>query len=283
VNRLGLILEGGGMRGVYTAGVLDCMADYKLWTDGIIGVSAGATHGCNFRSRQRGRNYRIDVEHSQNPKFMGVRSLLTTGDYFGADFCYRYLPDELDPFDYKTFQRAPSEFYAVCTDLETGSAVYEQIEDLKDKMDYLRASASMPLFSKIVEVDGKKLMDGGIADSIPVRKFTEMGYAKNIVILTQPADYRKKKNKLIPLLKLVYRRYPLFLKALEMRHEVYNDSLDLVSEKEKSGELFVFRPEEIDISRVERNPEKLKAVYHAAYRQAESRLRSLKEFMELGY
>ncbi len=281
MNRLGLILEGGGMRGVYTAGILDCLADHGLRADGIIGVSAGATHGCNFRSEQRGRNYRIDVEHSQSPKFMGMRSLLATGDYFGADFCYRYLPDVLDPFDYETFKKAPSKFYAVCTDLETGCAVYEEIEDLKNKMDYLRASASMPLFSRIVEINGKKLMDGGIADSIPVRKFMEMGYEKNIAVLTQMAAYRKKKNKLIPLLKLVYRRYPLFLKALETRNEVYNETLNLVSEKEKRGELFVFRPDEIDISRIERNPEKLKAAYHAAYRQAESQMPGLKEFMEL--
>lgn len=276
---LGLILEGGGMRGVYTAGILDVLADYQIKPAGIIGVSAGATHGCNYRSGQRGRNYRIDVTHSQNPRFMGLRSLVTTGDYFGADFCYRYLPDVLDPFDYEAFKASPISFYAVCSNLETGTAEYFEINDLKQNMDYLRASASLPLFSKIVKIKGKKLMDGGICDSIPLKKFTEMGYSKNIIVLTQPLHYRKTRNKLIPLLKIFYRRYPLFIQAMEKRHEVYNQTLDLISEKEKSGDVFVFRPEKIEISRIERNSEKLKELYFQAYRQAENLMPALKEFL----
>ena len=192
------------MRGMFTAGVTDVMMENGITFSGAIGVSAGAAFGCNYKSNQPGRAIRYNMRFSKDPRYCSFRSLLKTGDMFGADFCYREIPDKLDLYDYDEFERNPMEFYAVVTDVITGEPVYKKLNSCRgDEMKWLRASASMPLASKIVEVDGYKLLDGGIADSVPVKYFESIGYEKNVVILTQPEGYVKGENKLIPLMKLV--------------------------------------------------------------------------------
>lgn len=175
MKKTGLVLEGGGMRGIYTAGVLDLFMDRGLAFDGVIGVSAGAIHGCSFLAGQRGRNIRYYKKYCRDWRFMSLRNLLFTGDIAGGKFCYHTLPEQLDPFDYETFNRNPAEFYVCCSNVKTGKPEYLHLTDMKEQIDYLRASASLPLVSRIVKAGGKLLLDGGCTDSIPVKAFMEMG------------------------------------------------------------------------------------------------------------
>lgn len=193
-QKTGLVLEGGGMRGIYTAGVLDLFMDQGVTFDGVIGVSAGAIHGCSFLSGQRGRNIRYYKKYCQDPRFMSVRNLILTGDIAGERFCYHTLPEKLDPYDYTAFNNNPAEFYVGCSNVETGKPEYLHLTDMKQQIDYLRASASLPLVSKIVHAGGKKLLDGGCTDSIPVKAFMELGYPRNVVVLTRHRGYRKKQR-----------------------------------------------------------------------------------------
>lgn len=277
----GLVLEGGAMRGLFTAGVIDVMMEEKIEYDGIIGVSAGAAFGCNYKSGQIGRVVRYNTRFCRDKRFAGVGSLLKTGNIFNTEFAYGEVPLKYDIFDFKTYESNPMDFYVVCTDVETGEGVYHNYLGQNDHgFDWIRASASMPIVSQIVDIEGKKLLDGGIADSIPVKEFEKMGYDKNVVILTRPADYRKKKNTLMPLIRVKYRKYPKFVKAMEMRHIVYNETLDYIREQEKAGKLFVIQPKEsLNISKIEKNPEKIKAVYESGRKVMELRLEELKQFL----
>ncbi|MBQ7385110.1 MAG: patatin family protein, partial [Ruminococcus sp.] len=197
----GLVLEGGAMRGMFSAGVMDVLMENGIEFDGIVGVSAGAVFGCNYKSKQIGRTIRYNMKYIKDPRYCSLRSLIKTGDMFGRDFCYRKIPFELDVFDNETFKNNPTEFYLVATDIGTGKAIYKKIDSADEKgLLYMRASASMPLVSTIINVDGKEMLDGGISDSIPHEFFINKGYKKNLVILTQPKDYIKKKNSLIPLM-----------------------------------------------------------------------------------
>ena len=191
----GLVLEGGGMRGMFTAGVIDVMMEQCIEYDGAVGVSAGAVFGCNYKSRQIGRAIRYNLRFCKDPRYCSVRSLVKTGDLFGTDFCYRQIPNELDPFDVETYRNNPMEFYVVTTDVLTGQPLYHLCPN-GDEIDltWFRASASMPLASNIVEAEGRWMLDGGIVDAIPL-KFAEGKYDRNVVVLTQPTDYIKKKNK----------------------------------------------------------------------------------------
>jgi predicted patatin/cPLA2 family phospholipase len=281
MSSLGLVLEGGGMRGAYTAGVLDCFMQNKIEVDGVVGVSAGATHACNFISKQYKRNYRIDVIHARNPKFMSFRSFFKTGDFFGKDFCYDALPNEIDPFDYETFAQSKIPFYVVCTDLETGEAKYIPMTDLKKQMDYLRASASLPLLSKIVEIDGKKYLDGGVSDSIPIHFMEKQGFDHNIVVLTRPSTYRKKPVSFFSLIQKKYKDYPRFIHASAERHLVYNETLDYVQKQAQEKKAFVFRPSKnISISRLERSGAKLEKLYELGFQDALRQKDALDRFIE---
>lgn len=277
---LGLVLEGGAMRAIYVAGVLDVFMEHNIWPEGLIGVSAGAIHGSVYLGNQPGRTIRYYKKYCNHKKFMSFYSLLTTGSIVGEKFCYHDLPDRLDPFDYDTFRECGIPYYAVSTDLETGEAVYRQCTDLRTEMDYMRASASMPYVSRIVKRDGRKLLDGGVADSIPLDAFRRMGYDRNIVVLTQCAGYQKKPQN-PKMAKLFYRKYPKFIDALLRRHEVYNQSLRRVEELEQKGEIFLFRPsEDLGISRMEHDPARLEAQYNLGRKDAEARLDALKEWMK---
>ncbi|MBQ8404846.1 MAG: patatin family protein [Clostridia bacterium] len=277
----GLILEGGAMRGMFTAGVIDVMMENGIEFDGAIGVSAGAAFGCNYKSKQIGRVIRYNKRFVRDKRYCGLGVLLKTGDIYSAEFCYGEVPLKYDIFDFETFEKNPMEFYVVATDVETGEAVYHKYEGMADHgFDWIRASASMPIVSRIVEIDGRKLLDGGIADSIPVKYFESIGYNKNIAILTQCGGFQKKRNKAMPLIKLKYKKYPKLVETMANRHIVYNETLTYIEEKEKAGELFVIRPEtKLPVGRVEKNPEKLQEAYEIGRKTALKHLERIKLFL----
>ncbi len=263
----GLIMEGGAMRGMFTAGVTDVMMEHGLTFDGAIGVSAGAVFGINYKSNQPGRVIRYNTAYCRDKRYCSIRSLLFTGDLYGKEFCYHTIPDRLDIFDTDTYAASPMEFYAVCTDVDTGEAVYRRCDRWEgDGIEWLRASASMPLASRIIEItEGEKrhrLLDGGVADSIPVRAFEKMGYDRNVVILTQPEGYVKEKSSAFPLLRVVYGKYPRFIDAAARRHEVYNETLEYLRKREKEGAVYVIRPpKKLPVNHVEKDPAKLRECY----------------------
>ncbi len=278
--KTGLVLEGGGVRGIYTAGVLDVFYENGLKFDGVAGTSAGAVHGCSFLSGQKGRSIRYYMNYCKDPRFMSLRSWIKTGNVVETEFSYHTLPEKLDVYDFKAFSENETPFYAVCTNLETGEAEYIEIKDMKAQIDVIRASASLPYFSQIVEIEGKKYLDGGCSEAIPILGFTQMGYTKNVVVLTRPATYLKKPE-FKGLEKLVYRKYPNFVSALKKRHSVYNETLKRISELEKQGKAFVIRPEnDLPAGRMEHNPEKIKATYDLGVKDAEKSLSALIEFLK---
>lgn len=267
------------MRAIYTAGVLDVFMEQNIWPDGLLGVSAGAIHGSVYLGNQLGRTIRYYKKYCADKRFMSFWSLLTTGSMVGEQFCYHDLPERLDPFDYDTFKNCGIAYYAVSTDLETGEAVYQRCTDLRTEMDYMRASASMPYVSKIVEVGSRKLLDGGVADSIPVDAARRLGYDRNIVVLTQCAGYEKKPQD-PKLARLVYRKYPKFAEALIHRHEMYNNTLRRIEELEKAGEIFVIRPsKDLGIKRTEHDPARLEEQYNLGRKDALEKLDALKKWI----
>ena len=278
----GLVLEGGAMRGLFSAGVMDVLMENGIEFDGLIGVSAGACFGCNYKSRQIGRALRYNMKYCADPRYCSFRSLIKTGDLYGAEFCYHYLPRKLDPFDEAAFNANPMEFHVVCTDVATGKAVYRACNYANDDyMEWIRASASMPLVSRMVSLDGMRLLDGGIADSVPLKYFESIGYDRNIVVLTQPADYRKSPSKLLPLMKLKLRKYPHLLKTMARRHEIYNETSAYIRRREAEGSLLVIRPDEsLPVGRVEHDPEKLRLAYEIGRHAAEARINEIKAYLK---
>lgn len=277
--KTGLVLEGGGVRGIYVAGVLDVFLERGITFDGVIGTSAGAIHGCSYLSNQKGRSIRYYKNYCADPRFMSLRSWLTTGDVVGVEFCYHELPDKLDVYDHEAFLGCGVPFYATCTNVETGKPEYLRITDMKAQIDCLRASASLPFFSRLVEIDGKKYLDGGCADSVPIQAFREMGYQRNVVVLTQPRDYIKKPMSPVTA-KLVYRKYPAFVRALCSRHAVYNQTSEQIRQLEGTGEIFVIRPEKaLEIGRLEKNPENVQRVYEIGRSDAEKCMRQLMDWL----
>lgn len=277
---IALVLEGGAKRGIYTAGVLDVLAENNLIADGVIGVSAGAIHGASYVSEQIGRSIRYYMKYSNNYKFMSLKNWILTGNVVDTKFCYYELPEILDPFDHKTFENSKTKFYTVCSNVETGNSEYILCPELKHSITYLRASASLPLFSKIVEIDGKKLLDGGICDSIPLKASINLGYTKNVVILTRTEGYQKKKSILSFLYKLVYRKFPNFVKALENRHLMYNDELSFVENSaQNSDNTLIIRPSiDLKVKHMEKDLNKVKSMYELGRSDALNMLEKLKKF-----
>lgn len=279
--KTGLLLEGGAMRGLYTAAVLDVWMQNNILFDGIMGVSAGALFGMNYKSKQPGRVLRYNKKYAGDKNYMGLYSLLTTGDIMNRDFCFRRIVHEPDPVDFDTYRRSKEEFYAVVTNMETGQAEYIKIDDLSnaDQIEYLRASGSMPFVSKPVCVNGKKYLDGGIADSIPIDKMLSFGYDRVVVVLTRPEHYRKKKtNALMP--KLYYRKYPALAEAINNRYVVYNRQLEKVNELEKAQKAFVLRPSRlVPIKRLEKDPEKMQEMYNLGREDATRTLQALAAYL----
>lgn len=277
----GLVLEGGGMRGMFSMGVCDVLMENGVTFDGMVGVSAGAAFGCNVKSNQNGRAIRYNMKYCQDKRFCSLSSLVKTGDIFGAEFCYRTIPEQLDLFDEKAFSENPMEFYAVCTNVETGKPLYYNCKK-GDRLDvkFIRASASMPLVSRVVKIGKYKLLDGGISDSVPLKFMEKKGYDKNIVVLTRPMEYVKQPNKAMPLVKIFLKKYPEVVKAMENRHIMYNKTIEYIREKEQRGEIFVIRPErEVGIEQIEKDPGKLCNVYQMGRMEAFKNIEKIKEFL----
>ena len=280
--KVGLVLEGGAMRGLYSAGVIDILLEENIRVDKIIGVSAGALFGMNYKSRQKGRVLRYNTKFVRNRNYMGIYSFLTTGNIMNEEFCFHKLVHELDPVDFKTYKETPEEFYAAVTNIESGKTEYPMLDDLKkkDNIEYLRASGSMPFVSRPVIINHKKYLDGGCGDSIPIDKMLEMDVDKIIVVLTRPLDYRKKPSyKMIN--QLFYRKYPNFVETLNHRYINYNQSLDKILTLEKDKKIFVLRPSrQIKISRLEKDVKVIKEMYDLGCYDAKKQLKHLKAYLK---
>lgn len=273
--KTGLVLEGGAMRGMFTAGVLDVFMENNIEIDGIIGVSAGALFGVNYLSKQPGRVIRYSKQYAADKRNMGFHSLLTTGDFVNKKFAYYTVPQTLDIFDDETYMKSEIPFYAVVTNIESGQPEYMQIKSVFKDMEILRASASMPFVSRPVLLNGKKYLDGGVADSIPYQKFFEMGYDRLIVVLTRDLNYVKKPMSK-HLISLYYRKYPQFMEQLLHRHELYNQSIADLKQLESTGKVILIRPSKpIQIKRMEKNPQNLQAVYELGRNDVLSSLKTV--------
>ncbi len=280
MTKTGLVIEGGATRGIYAAGVLDVLYERGIRVDGVIGVSAGAIHGTAFVCGQPGRSIRYYLAFARDPRFGSFRSLLTTGSYVGTEFCYHALPETLCPIDHDAFEHATTKFYVTCTDLNTGEAWYRETPTLRGQdMDALRAGASLPLVSKTVVVDGREVLDGGTADSIPLVAFQAMGYSRCLVIQTRPAGYQK--SKVDPwLAHLVYRRYPKYLESIATRHIRYNETLAEIERQQKAGQIIAIRPtRDVKISHMDKDPAHILAMYELGRADALARLDEIKAFL----
>ena len=276
----GLVLEGGAMRGLFTSGILDVMMEAGIEPDGLIGVSAGAAFGCNYKSRQPGRAIRYNKRYARDKRYCSWLSWLKTGDLYNAEFGYHVIPKVYDVFDDKAFEQNPMEFYAVCTDVETGLPVYKKLEEGTPlTYDWIRASASMPLASRVVELEGLKVLDGGVADSIPLEYFESIGYDRNVVILTQPEGYVKEHNRLMPLMRIALRKYPKMIEAMDQRHIMYNRQIDYVRQAEQEGRCMVIRPDgKLPIGHISHDPEEMQRVYDIGRDTGLKNIERLKEF-----
>lgn len=280
ILKTGLVLEGGGFRGIYTAGVLDAFMENGITFEGVIGVSAGAIHGCSFLSNQKGRSIEYYTKYCNDWRFMSLKSFIKTGNIVGTDFAYHELPEKLVPYDYKAFDNCDIPFYVTVANVETGKPEYIKINDMLADIDYLRASASLPYFSQIVEINGKKYLDGGCADSIPIKAFTDMGFERNVIVLTRHEGYVKKQEHGL-LAKLLYRKYPEFVQTLLGLCERYKKTLEYIKELEKAGKVFVIRPSvPLTIGRMEHDPERVRAVYDIGAGDAERKMSDLKAWLK---
>ena len=281
MEKLGLVVEGGGVRAIYAAGILDVLHDLHLPLDGVIGVSAGAIHACSFVAGQQGRSIRYYRKYAHDERFFSFKTWLKTGNIVDTKFCYHDIHRTLDPFDNDAFMASRAKFYVTCSNLETGKAVHLHVTDMfSDQIDLLRASASLPYFSRIVEYGGMKLLDGGCTDPIPVKAFESMGYTKNILVLTQPREHRKKDRDSM-FVRWLYRQYPKFCEAFENCPPTYEETLNYIDEQERQGNLFVIRPQSrINISRLTRDPKKIEYGYELGRQAALQRLEDLKAWLK---
>lgn len=280
-TKIGLVLEGGAMRGLFTAGVLDAFLEEGLAFDGIVGVSAGAAFGCNFKSAQKGRALRYNTTYCRDARYCSFRSLLLTGDLYGRKFCYGTLPNELDPFDWETWEKDPTPFWVTCTHVGSGEAHFFLCDgDRGWNMDVFCASASMPLVSRKVMIDGQAYLDGGLADSIPLGFMEQQGFEKNLVIITQPRDYRKERSSVLPLAALLYGKKSGLYRCLESRHDRYNAQREEIFRREEEGKAFVIAPSApLPVGRIEKDPEKLRLAHRIGYETAKKQMDRIKEFL----
>lgn len=277
----GLVVEGGGMRGVYTAGVLDYFMEKNLYFDDCYGVSAGACHISSYVSKQIGRSMKVTLDYINDKRYCSINSLIKTGDMFGVEMLYDLIPNKLELYDYDTFNKFKGNFYSVVTNCKTGKAEYMKIKDMKKDIIAVRASSSLPLLSRIVEINGKEYLDGGITDSIPIKKSIKDGHKKNVVILTRDKTYRKSKPKFLSFFKLKYKKYPNLVKAIENRYKMYNETLDFIEEEKAKNKVFIIQPKlPVKISRIEKDKDKLKALYNQGYEDAKEIYEDLMKFLE---
>ena len=277
----GLVLEGGGMKGIYTAGVLDFFLDKGIEFSSCYGVSAGACHLCSFLSKQRGRAYDISVDYLDDPNYCSVSSLLRTGDLFGVKMCYDDIPNRLNPYDYKAFDSYRGRAFAVVTNIVTGQPEYLRLRDMHKDIAAVRASASLPLVSRKVEIGGKLYLDGGLYDSVPILRSILDGNRKNVVVLTKEVGYRREPSKHLELIRIRYAKYPKIYELMKNRHVAYNRMLDYLAAQEENGQAFVIRPQKKSgVGRVEKDKEKLRLLYEEGYREAGENYGRLMAYLE---
>lgn len=282
----GLVMEGGAMRGMFTCGVIDVMLENGIEFDCAVGVSAGATFGLNFKTKQIGRPLRYNKKYCKEKRYGNFRSFLKTGDLYDVPFCYGTLPYELDKWDIETFYNNPMEFYCVATDIQSGKAVYHKCDNYDTTpygidINWIRASASMPLVSRPVEIDGGLYLDGGMSDSIPLEFMESQDCDKILVIETQPKDYVKKPFSHLMLLKLMLGKYPNMIEVMKNRHIMYNKEKAYIRQKEEAGQIFVIRPASaLNIHAAEKNPDELQRVYELGRTVAFANLEALKAYLQ---
>ena len=277
---IGLVLEGGAMRGMYTAGVLDVFLENNIEVDGIVGVSAGVLFGVNYLSKQKGRVLRYNKKFIKDKRFMGLWSLMMTGNIVNKDFSFYEIPYKLDVFDDEEYKKSKTKMYATVTNVETGKSEYMKLDSVFEQMEILRATSAMPFVSKFVELDENKYLDGGISDSIPVEKCKEMGYDKIIVVLTRPIEYRKKKEN-ETLINIFYKKYPNLSESLKNRHTNYNSSVEKIIDLENKKEIFVIRPSKaLKIKRIEKNLDKLQEMYDLGVEDCKNKLEELMMYLK---
>lgn len=277
----GLVLEGGGMKGLYTAGVLDFFMDRDIMCSSVYGVSAGACNMCSYLSGQRGRTRDINIDYLDTKNYCGIRSLVTSGDLFNAAMLYHLIPEYLHPYDYEAFAAYKGKAYSVATDIVTGWPEYFRIRDMRADIEKIRASASLPLVSRNVKIDGKYYLDGGLSDPIPLRKSIMDGNRKNIVIMTKEVGFVRRPSTQMGLIKVRYLKYPKVAELMAERHITYNDQLAYIERQQANGQAFVIRPRYPgNVGRVEKDPEKLKALYRQGYEEAEACYQDLRAYLE---
>lgn len=283
MSKVGLVLEGGAMRGMYTAGVLDIMMDNNIKVDGIVGVSAGALFGPNYFSKQRGRVIRYNKKFCKDRRYMSVINFVLTGNFINKKFAFYDVTTKYDIFDNDTFIKNNTGFYATATNVNTGKPEYLEIKDILKDMEILRATSAIPIASKMVEINGKKYLDGGVSDSIPIEKCKKLGYEKIVVVLTRPLDYRKEplSERKIKLISKKYKRFPNLVKTMKDRHNCYNKTIEKIIDMENKKEIFVIRPSEsINVKVIERNPDNLQRVYDLGVKDAKKIMKQLKKYLE---
>lgn len=277
--KIGLVLEGGAMRGMYTAGVLDVFLDNNIKVDGIVGVSAGVLFGVNYLSNQKGRAIRYNKKYAKDKRYMGIRTLITTGNIINKEFAYYEVPFKLDIFDEKTYEESDTEFYATVTNVNTGNTEYIKVKNVFEQMELLRATSAMPFVSRMVTLENGKYLDGGISDSIPIEKCKELGYDKIIVILTRPIEYRKTKSNAL-MTKLRYFNYPNLVKTINTRYKNYNETIQKIIDMEDKQQIFVIRPsKDLHIKRIERDENKLQEMYDLGIQDCKKSLEKLNRYL----
>lgn len=277
----GIIFEGGGMRGAYTAGIIDALLEHDMNFEYCYGISSGATHATTYLSRQRGRAIQIVTDYIKDKRYFSIKNLIKTGNLFNVDFIYDTIPHELNPYDYETAKNNPAKFFVGVINMETSKGEFLRVKDIEEEYMKVCASMSLPLIANMVEIDGQRYLDGGIADSLPIQRSINDGNKKSVLVLTQDATYRKKLDKILPLVAIKYRKFPGFVHMVKTRHIRYNASLDQIAEEEKAGRAFVLRPKKpVKVGRLELNRKKMLALYREGYEDGIEAMPRLKAFLE---
>lgn len=280
MENVGLVLEGGGMRGLYTCGVLEYFMENDLYFNYVIGVSAGACNAVSYISRQQRRNEKVIIGFVKDWRYMSLRNLILSKSYFGMDFIFDEIPNKHVLFDFETFYKSPGVFLVGATDCRSGQPMYLNKNDLGEQFQALRASASLPMLSPIVSYKGYELLDGGISDSIPIKKSIKDGNTKNIIVLTRNKGYKKRPGKFNTLLKLKYRNYPQLIETMLNRYKNYNETLDYIDHLEKEGKAVVIRPsKELEVGRLEKDPQKLHRLLQQGYEDTKRSYERIREFV----
>lgn len=285
IEKTALILEGGGMRGLFTTGVLDAFLDKGLHFQSVMGVSAGASHALSYLSRQRGRARRVNINYCTRSDYMGLKCLLTERSFFGMNLIFKKIPYEYDFFDFESFFARKPNYYAVATNIKTGEPEYLQAQLQEDLLQIAMASCSLPFLSQPITFYNQQYLDGGVGDSIPIKKIQEMGFNQSVLVLTQPKGYRKKikKNSLINEIvsKGFYKKHPNFIEALRIRNENYNKTLEYIDQLEIEKKVLVLRPQQQEgLHRMERNPHKLEGLYQNGYKDTILRMDEIRAFVK---